>query len=206
MKQNIKKIIAIVLTMAIIIGGIVVVSTLGFSKELRFEQSQSIEIYIEQEFDKDKIKNIVNEVLGTENMVQTVEVYKDMVTIRANSISEEQKNNIVGKIKENYEFEQTAEKTKIETVTATRIRDIFKQYIVPFTISGALVLVYMLIRYYKKGLLKVLANTVVIPVLAELVLLSIIAITRIPVGRFTMTLVLLTYVASLLAVIKKIEK
>lgn len=35
-----------------------------------------------------------------------------MVTIRAKSISDEQKDSIVNKIKENYEFEQTAEKNR----------------------------------------------------------------------------------------------
>ena len=206
MKQNSKKIIAIVLIVAIILGGIVVVSTLGFNKELRYGQSQSIDIYVEKEIDKNKIKNIANEVLGTENLVQTIEIYQDMVTIRAKSISEEQKNNIVNKVKENYEFEQTAEKTTIDTVSATRIRDMYKQYIVPFVISGVLVVVYISIRYYKKGILKVFTNAVAVPVIAELLLLSLIAIARIPVGRFVPVLVILMYIASILYVVKKVEE
>ena len=89
---------------------------------------------------------------------------------------------------------------------ATRFIDIYKQYIVPFAISIVLVSLYMMIRYYKKGMLKVLAKTLTIPTVAELLLLSWIAIVRIPVGRFTPVLVLLIYVASIWLTMKEIEK
>ena len=206
MKQKNIKIITFAIVALVILIGIVVVGIWGFKKELRFEQSQSIDVYVEQSVDENKIKDITHDVLGTDSMVQTVEIYKDMVIIRAKEITEEQKNNIVSKIKENYEFEQTAEDTTIDTVPATRIRDMYKKYVLPFTISGILVLVYMVIRYYKKGILKVLARTVAIPVVGELFLLSIIAIARIPVGRFTPIFVIGMYIASILIVIKETEK
>ena len=135
MKQKNKKIIAIAIIALIILAGIIVVSVYGFHKELRFSQSQRIDIYVEQQVDKEKVKEIATEVLGMHNMVQTVEIYEDMVTIRAISISNEQKNTIVNKLKENYKFEQTAELTDINTVPATRLRDMYKQYIIPFIIN-----------------------------------------------------------------------
>lgn len=206
MKQKNKKIIAIALVALVILIGIVVVNIWGFNKELRFEKSQSIDVYVEQEVDKDKIKDIANEVLGMSNMVQTIEIYQDMVTIRARSISEEQKDSIIIKIKENYEFAQTAEETTIKTVPATRIRDMYKQYVLPFIISGVLVLVYMVIRYYKKGILKVATRTICIPIVAELVLLSWMAIVRIPIGRFTPVLVMAVYILSTIHVIREFEE
>ena len=139
-------------------------------------------------------------------MVQTVQIYEETVVIRAENILEEQKNNIVSKIKEQYEFEQTAEKTDIKTIPATRIRDMHKKYVLPFIISGILVAVYITIRYYKKGMLKVLAKAVINPVVAQLVLLSVIAITRIPMGRFIPTLMILVYIASVWYTMKEIEK
>ena len=129
-----------------------------------------------------------------------------MVTIKALSISEEQKNTIVSKLKENYEFEQTAENTTINTVPATRFRDMFKEYVLPFVISIVLVSIYMMIRYYKKGMLKVFVKTLAYPTVAELLLLSWIAIVRIPVGRITPVIVLLIYVASIWFTMKEIEK
>ena len=200
------KILAIIIISLIIIAGIIVTIVLGFNKELKYSQAQSIDVYIEQQVDRNKIKDIANEILGSSNMVEVVEIYEDMVTIRAKTISEEQKNNLVNKIKESYEFEQTAEETTIKTITAARLTDMYKNYIIPFAISGIIVLVYMLIRYRKKGILKVLAKTIFIPIIAILVLLSIIAITRIPVGRFIPVVVILVYVLSILYVVQQIEK
>ena len=206
MKQKNKIIIASSVIALIILAGIVIVGIWGFNKELRFAQSQSIEINVGQKVDVAKIKNIAEEVIGMHNMVQTVEIYEDVVTIRAISISEEQRNSIVNKIKENYEFEQTAEKTTIETIPLTRIRDMYKKYVLPFAISIIAVAVYMVIRYYKKGMWKVLARTVFIPTIAEALLLSWMAIVRIPIGRFTPVLIILAYIVSILYVIKKCEE
>ena len=207
MKQKNIKIIVISIMTLVILAGIVVTGIYGFNKELKYSQSQSIDVYIEQEADLSKIKEIVNENLNnSNNMVQTVEIYKDLVTIRAKEITDEQKNNIVNKIKENYEFSQTAEDTTINTVPATKLIDMYKKYIVPFAISGVLVLIYMAIRYYKKGILKVIGRTIIFPIFGELFLLSIIALARIPVGRFTPVLVITMYIASILMVIKQNEK
>lgn len=189
-KKNIK-IIAIAIMSLVILAGIVVVGIFGFNKELRYGQGQVINVYVEQMVDVTNIKKLVNECLaGKTNMVQTVEIYQDYVTIKAKEITEEQKNNIVNKLKENYEFSQTAEDTTIENVAATKYIDIYKKYIVTFAVSGVIVLAYIVIRYHKKGILKVLGRTIIIPVFGELFLLSIIAITRIPVGRYTPVLVI----------------
>ena len=206
MEQKSKKIISIAIIALIIIAGIVVVSLWGFNKELKYAQSQRIDILVEQKVDEAKIKSIADEVLGMHNIVQTVEIYEEMVTIRAASISEEQRNTIVNKIKENYEFDQTAETTDINTVPATRFRDMYKQYLAPFIISIVLVAIYMVIRYYKKGILKVLLKALLIPAVAELLLLSWMAIVRIQIGRYTPVFVVLVYVASIWYTMKEIEK
>lgn len=205
-KKNIK-IIAIAIMSLVILAGIVVVGIFGFNKELRYGQGQVINVYVEQMVDVTNIKKLVNECLaGKTNIVQTVEIYQDYVTIKAKEITEEQKNNIVNKLKENYEFSQTAEDTTIENVAATKYIDIYKKYIVPFAVSGVIVLAYIVIRYHKKGILKVLGRTIIIPVFGELFLLSIIAITRIPVGRYTPVLVIAMYIASIMMVIRENEK
>ena len=197
-----KNVIILAIAMIIVIAGVIVASTIGFNKQLRYQDSQKIDIYVASEVDVDKIKSIANEVLGKQNMVQTIEIYQDMVTIRAKSISDEQKDSIVNKIKENYEFEQTAEKTEIKDIPATRIRDMFKKYVLPFII----ILVYMVVRYRQKGILNVFAQTMAIPVLCEILLISLIAITRIPVGVYTPTLVLVVYLASITYTVIKVEK
>ena len=201
-----KNVIILAIAMIIVIAGIIVASTIGFNKQLRYQDSQKIDIYIASEVDIDKIKSITDEVLGKQNMVQTIEIYKDMITVRAKSITDEQKNSIVNKIKENYEFEQTAESTLVRDIPATRIRDMFRNYVLPFVLSFIIILVYMVVRYREKGMVNVLLQTIAIPVLCEILLISLIAITRIPVGVYTPTLVLTTYLASITYTVIKVEK
>ena len=206
MKKRDAIILAII--MLIIIIGIILTCTIGFKKQLRFSDSQKIDIYVGYVHNDAyvKIKDIANEVIGNKNMVQIIEIYGDMVTIRANSITEEQKNTIVNKTKELYEFEQTAENTNVENIPATRIRDILKQYVLPLTIAGAIILGYMLITYHKKGLVKVMLNTILIPIILELLLFSILVITRIPVGIYTPSLILLVLVLAITYVVCRIQK
>ena len=103
MKQRNIKIIVIAIEALVILAGIVIINIMGFNKELRFSQGERIDVYIENEADKAKVKSIVNEVLGNQNnMVQTVEIYQDMVTIRAKEITDDQQNDIVNKLFGNF--------------------------------------------------------------------------------------------------------
>ena len=194
-KKN-KKTILIIFIVLVIVGA-VLVALKGFNKELKYQEVQSIDVHLGQEFDRNKVKNIANEVFGRRNVLEVVEIYEDMVTVRAKTISDEQKNDFVNKLKESYEFEQTSENTTIKYIPATKFRDMYSRYIMPFVISGLIVLSYMVIRYYKVGLVNVLLRTIAIPVVAEILLFTIFAITRIPLGRITPTLFVLVYVASI---------
>ena len=200
-----RNVIILAIAMIIIIAGVIVTFTIGFNKQLRYQESQKIDIYVASEVDVKKIKDIANEVLGRNNMVQTIEIYQDMVTIRAKSISDEQKDTIVNKVKENYEFEQTAENTEISNIPATRIRDILKKYILPMSLSFVIILVYMTVRYHEKGMLKVMLQTIVFPAICEIILCCLIAITRMLVGVYTPTLILIVYLASITYTVIRIE-
>ena len=63
-----------------------------------------------------------------------------------------------------------------------------------------------MIRYYKLNSLKVLLQSAGIIVLAQLVLLGIMAITRMPIGKFTIPAVLIVYVISILITTKKLDE
>ena len=201
MKQISKKnkiILISILISIIIIAGILVTIFLRFNKAKEYEQAQRIDIFVEQKVDLNNVKAKINEVLGRNNIVQVVEVYEDMVTVRAREISDDQKNEIVNKIKELYEFEQTAEDTTINTVPATRFRDVFKQYVIPFIIASILVVIYFAIRYYKSGVVKVVLKSIFAIALGQVLLFSIIAITRIPVGIYIPVIILVVYVLDIL--------
>ena len=173
------------------------IATKGIAFELKYQDSQKVELNIGKEFEEKDIKNITNEVFGKQPvMIQSIEVYKDAVSITTTEITEEQKANLISKVNEKYGTELTAENVTIENIAHVRGRDILKPYITPFIIATVIVLVYLAIRYYKLNSLKVLVKSGVIIVLAQLVLLGIMAITRMPVGKFTIPFVLVVYLIS----------
>ncbi len=206
-KKNNKMKIIVLLIAIIIIAGIIVVATSGFNFELAYQPSKKVELYIGKEFEISDIKQITNEVIqNQEVLIQKVEVFEDTVSIISNDITEEQKNNLITKINEKYQTELSAEEIEITSIAHMRGRDIIKPYIVSFIIATAIILLYMAIRYYKLNSIKVIVKTILILAVAEALLFSIIAITRLPIGRLTIPMMLIVYILTLLGITNKFEK
>ena len=208
MKQLIKsKQLKIVLIVLIIIAGIAMIAVKGFNFDLKYQDTQRVELYLETEFNISDIKQITNEVFGNQKvMIQKVEVFEDSVSITTTSISDEQKNNLITKVNEKYGTELKAEDIQIEDIAHTRGRDIIKPYIIPFAIAVIATLVYIGIRYYKLNTVKVVLKSIGILLLSQVLLFSIIAITRIPIGRLTIPMVILVYLLTLFGMTSRYEK
>lgn len=200
------KIVALVIAIIMIVG-LIVTLTAGFNFDLRYQETKKIQLYLEKNFEIADIKQITNETLPNEKVViQKVEVYEDTVSIIAKEIADEQKTNLINKINEKYELTLEADSTEITTIPHTRGRDIIKPYITPFIIATVIILVYMAVRYYKLGMIKTILKTGLTVLLAQAVLASVMVITRIPIGRITIPLVLAVYVLSLLGMTTCLEK
>ena len=208
MKQFIKsKQLKIILMLLVIIAGIVMIAVKGFNFDLKYQDTQRVELYLKTEFKISDIREITDEVFGNQKvMIQKVEVFEDSVSITTTSISDEQKGNLITKINEKYGTELTAEDTTVEDIGHTRGRDIIKPYILPFAIAVIVVLIYLGIRYHKLSIAKVIAKSIGIMALAQILLFSVMAITRIPIGRLTIPMVILVYLLTLFGITNKFEK
>lgn len=208
MKEIIEKNkVLIILTALIVVLGIVITAVMGFNFDLKYQQAKKVELHINKEFAISDIKQITNEVLSKNGViVQKVEMFEDTASIIAKDITDEQKSNLITKINEKYGTEISAENTEIITVPHTRGRDIVKPYIAPFLISVVIILCYMAIRYYKLNCIKVILETIGVLLLTQILLFSAMAITRIPIGRLTIPLIILVYILSLLGITNKYEK
>ena len=206
-KKN-KKIIIGILIAIILIAGIAITLTIGLNFDLNYQETKQIQLNLGTEFNKNDIKEITDEVFsGQKVMIQTVEVFKDAVSIRTTNITDEQKQSLIDKINEKYESaEIEADSVEIETIPHTRGRDIVKPYIAPFALATFIILVYMAFRYKKIGSIKTIFKTLGIIILMQLVLFSIIAIARIPVGRVTIPLALGVYLLTLIGITTNFEK
>lgn len=206
-KLNSKTKILVGLILIIIVAGIIITLVKGFKFDLRYEESEKIELYIGKDFEISDIKEITDETIPNQSiLIQKVEVYEDSVSIIAKEITDEQKANLVNKVNEKYEIELSNDDIQIESIPHVKGIDIIKPYIAPFAISTVIILVYMSIRYYKLGLVKIILKTIGVSVLAQVVLLSIIAITRIQIGRLTMATVIAVYMLTLIGVTTMFEK
>ena len=178
----------------------------GFNFDLKYQDTKQIEFGLDQQFSISDIKAITDEVLNNEPvLIRKVEVYEDAVNITAREITDEQKANIITKVNEKYGTDLNADEIEIATVAHTKGKDIIMPYVVPFIIATIIILIYMMIKYYKLNSGKVLLKTIGIIILAQVLLFSIMAITRIPIGRLTIPLVLTVYMLTLVWYTTKLE-
>ena len=206
-KMTKKQKILIAIIALIIIAGIIITATIGLNFDLRYQESKKVELYLEKDFEISDIKAITDEVFSNEPVIiQKVEVYEDTVSITAKDITDDQKADLINKINEKYGTELSADSTTIESIPHTRGRDIIKPYIAPFSIATLIILVYMAIRYRKLGIVKTILKVVIISVVAQATLLGVIAITRIPIGRLTIPMVIVVYMLTLVGLTSNFEK
>ena len=184
------KLLYIILIIVIIVG-VIVYKVKGVNKELNYSNRQEFEISAASTFDVSKVEEIVKSVITNRKIkIQKVERFENALEITSAEISEEEKENIINKINEEYNENISNEDVKIISVTATRIIDIIKPYILPIIIAMVIVLLYFVILYNKIGITEVLTKGIILPILVELSYYAIIAITRIPFGRITNSIAL----------------
>ena len=199
-QKSTKKIIYLIIAIIIIIGAIVCKAK-GFNVELIYSNRQQISISNSTELDTNKIEEISKSILaGRKVKVQELERFGNAVQIISESISDEEKQNLINKINEECGTDISNDDTKIVTVSNTRIRDILKPYILPSIITFVAVLLYFLIMYHKIGVSKVLLKGVFTPIITELVYYSLIAITRVEFGRITNAIAIGIYILAIGAI------
>ena len=90
--------------------------------------------------------------------------------------------------------------------TQNALLETAKQYIAFIAISTVIILIYFMIRYSKKGAVKVFTTSILGMVGALALVLSIIAITRMQVTRIVFPIMLATYVSSFIVLSAKFEE
>ena len=191
------KLLYIVLIIVIIIGAIVYKAK-GFNKELNYSNRQEFEISAASTFDVSKVESIAKEILSNRKVkVQKVERFDNALEIISTEISEEEKQNIINKVNEEYNENISNEGISIITITSTRVLDIFKPYVFTAIISLIIVMLYFLLLYNKIGIKTIFIKGVTIPILLELAYYAIILITRLPLGRVTNSIAVGAYLLTI---------
>lgn len=194
-----KKIVYIIL-ICIIIAGIIIIPTIGLNADLIYSKNVEIDVYLGKTFNMNDMENLVNEVFPDEKkIIQQIEVFGDMVAITIPDTRTEEEldtkvEELTAKINEKYELEITSDDVQITHNPKVRLSSVVIPYALWIGISLVLILVYVAIRYRKLGVAKTLLTYIISIVAVELLLLSIIAITRYPVNRIIVPLGLAAFV------------
>lgn len=201
-----KKIIYIILACIIVIGAIII-GFKGLNFGLKYAPNKQIDIYLGKEFDNNDIKQIVKSVIGNESViVQKVEVYEKMVSITVKDITDKQIEELNTKINEKYELQNTvADDILVVENSNLRGRDLVKPFILPIAISLIVILVYAGIRFRNVNVFEVLGKIFGMNILAELLFISILAITRLPVNVLTIPAAIAIYTIVTLVVFNDLE-
>lgn len=200
-----KKICAVVAL--IIILGTVLTLTVGLNVSLEYSAHTMIEANVGQEFKISDIKAITKEVLPKNTvLIQKASEYEDMVCIKVDGITDEQKSLLCEKINEKYGSDIKVEDLVIEQVTNTRLRDVISPYIVPVAIATVAILVYMAIKFKKQGVLNVVLQTGILIVISEWLFLALLVITRYPIDKIVIPAGLMIYFGVILTLNYMYEK
>lgn len=205
--MKIMKKVLLVLVLVVIIAGIVMASIKGFNYGLLYSKTQRMNIYIDKEFDRKEVKDVVKEVLGNNVEVQYATHFGTIASIVAKEISNEQQDNIIAKLNEKFEVEiNKDDDVVIMDIPQANFYDIISSYIAPVIIILAITLVYYAIRFRKQGLVKAIIVPCLTSILTLTFYVSIFAIARIPVNDLFIVFAMLFYIGSLIFNTIKLER
>ena len=195
-----KKILIAVMT-CIIIVGFAMIGFVGLNFDINYTANKEIDIYLGTQFEISDIRGLVKEVIGNEaTVIQKVELYEEIVSIKVKEISDEQIEQLLTKINGKYNLEIKKDDITITNNPNLRGRELVKPYILPIAISVVLVLVYAGIKFYRVNSIEVISKLIGLNIIAQLFYVSVLAITRLPVNRLTIPVSIAIYIATTLAV------
>ena len=193
-----KKKIFYTILICIIVAGAIVIGTMGLKADIIYSKNIKIDVYIGKDYNNNEIEQMAKEVFNTNRViVQQVEYFGDMFSLIISQDVEnidEKAEEFAAKINETYELSE--EDTNIQVIYQPKIKlsSILIPYLLPIAISMAIILIYVIIRFRKIGILKTLGLYILTVLVSEAVYLSILAIFRIPINRLVTPIGLAIYV------------
>lgn len=205
--NNIKKMFMLLIAI-IIIAGIIVICLKGFNYSSLYSKNQRMNIYMTKDFDIKEIENIAKEVLGTNKVeVQLGNTFGTVASIITKEITEENENRLIERINEKYEVEINKESDVILTeIPEANAWELIGKYYSPLVITTIIILIYFIIRFRNQGIMNCIGIPLIILIIENILYISIIGLTRIPVNEFFAIFGLLIYFLTVIYITMKLEK
>lgn len=196
--------ITLLVSIVLIIVGAIIFAVIGFNYNLSYGVSKRIIVPMKNDFVLEDYKSMAKEVYGNAN-VEQISIFREGVSIKVKDTNDEQLNTLVAKVNEKYGYEYKIEDLKVTELPKVEVFSILKQAIIPVITTLLIVLVYMFIRYRKVDLLKLILNLLAIVIFAQLLVLTVYLIFRIPVTNMLLPVILTVYAVSIIYASKQCE-
>lgn len=188
----------------LILAGIVVVALKGVKVSLKLQQHEAIVVKIGKQVELKDIEEICKDTFENKKyIVRSVEMFEDSADIIVESITDEEKEKLVNKINEKYETALTVQDLTVNSNSNIRIRDIVRPYIFPIVISVVLIGGIYTIVYRTKDIVFKYIKSILIILVTEMLIASIVAITRVPLTQTVITVMLFVAVAEMMFYMNK---
>lgn len=204
-----KKKITLSILLFILLVGIIVLFVLGFEKSTAYKAGTRIEIYIPQGYVKQDIISIAEECFnGKKLQFEEIENLNQIAGLKiSEKYNEEEMKNLRTKVSEKYKIDEKELDIYEISMPTRRIRTDIMPYVKPITLVTILTLIYVLFTNIKKQckwkmILKVLATLSIVLGLY----FSLILITRVPFGLYTMPTALAIYIITLIVSVNNIKE
>ncbi len=206
-----KKKIVVALIAIILVTGLIMAGQKGFNVDAMYANATRLNAYIGKEFDKDAVKDIAKDIFtGKEVLVQKVRPFQDVVAITTSDVEDWQIEELAKQLNAQYDLTLKTDDIVRTDMPYMQFTDMLKQYIVPVTIGCVLALVYIGIRFRSLGVIRTMGVSIGTVVIAEALLVSLYAITRLPVNMFaiatSLALLAITFVGSTLYLENELTK
>ena len=180
----------------LIVAGIVVVLFKGFNVDLMLKAHNELIYNIKGEYNLKDINMVCNEVFKDKDYrVLEYELFGDAVQICKETITDDEKAELIGKLndvyyKDDIDSAPSVDSVKVNEIPNVRLKDWIKPYLLPICITYTIIALYTLFRFNKIGSWKTLFELVVSVVSVIAILLSFIAIIRLPLKPYYITVIL----------------
>jgi len=193
-----KRKIILIICAVIMIAGLIMFFIKGFNKEQYYSANMKLEVYIENGYDKNTIKEIAKESFGDKEFnLEEIEKLGQVVAIRIKNPSEEEIETFKNKIMEKYQID----------MPTVRIRTFVEPYIFPIILITILSLIFVgIISKKSKKIIENICKIIIKLIIISGVYFSILLICRLQFGTYTMPIALAIYLLTLLVSVNKIQK
>lgn len=175
---------ALIAILILVVIGILIIAFNGVKLSLENSANTRIEIAINKQFENSDVAQLLDGIFEKNKFkIEKVGAFKDSIGIVVKNTTEEQNNKVIEKLNEKYGTNLSNTDIKTYVTPTNTIYNIVSPYIYPTVISVIITLTTICIIYRKQGLTKILLNTILFTVFAEILYITCISIFNIEVSQ-----------------------